>query len=207
MEVGLGPDRRPADRSGGDPWGDLRRLAEGPYVVLDTETTGLLAPEVVSVACVDDSGRPLLHEFVAPAKPIEPEASRITGITNESLAGRPAFPAVAGALAGVLAGKRVVAYNAAYDVQVLVNTHRRYGLELPRFEPWCAMEWFAHIYGQWDPGRAAFVWQPLHRAAGYFGVPVETAHDALADCLTVWRILEAAMRRCGLRRAGMASLF
>lgn len=193
-------------RPGADPWDDLRRLAERPFVILDTETTGLLAPEVVSVALVDDRGQRLLHEFVCPSKPIEPGASRITGIDLDSLEGRPHYPAIASRVADILRGKRVVIYNAAYDVAALENTHRRYGLELPPFESWCAMEWFARLYGQWDAARGAFVWQPLHKAAAFFAVQPTGAHDALADCITTWRILREALRQSGLRTDGMDRL-
>ncbi len=189
-----------------DPWGELGRLVQEPFVLLDTETTGLLAPEAVSIAVVSDAGRPLLHEWVRPAKPIEPEAERLTGLSLAMLDDKPSFPTVATAVADVLRGRRVVIYNAAYDVAVLENTHRRYGLPMPSFEPWCAMEWFARLNGQWDPQRGAFVWQSLQKAAAYFGVRVESAHDALADCMTTWSILREAMRRSGLRVDGMERL-
>jgi DNA polymerase-3 subunit epsilon len=190
-----------------DAWGELRRLTAEPFVILDTETTGLLNPEVVSVAVVDDRGRPLLHQLVRPEKLIEPGAARLTGLSLEALEGKPSFLEIAPTVAGAIRGHRVVIYNAAYDVATLQNTHRRYGLDMPTFEPWCAMEWFARIYGQWDPERNAFVWQSLTKAAAFFGVRVETAHDALADCMTTWHILQEAVRRSGLRRCGMDSLF
>jgi DNA polymerase-3 subunit epsilon len=178
-----------------------------PFVVLDTETTGLLAPEVVSIAVVDDCGRLLLHELVRPEKLIEPGAARLTGLCLEALEGKPSFLEIAPSVADAIRGRRVVIYNVAYDVAVLRNTHRRYGLDMPTFEPWCAMEWFARLYGQWDPERNAFVWQSLTKAATFFGVRVESAHDALADCMTTWHILQEALRRSGLRRNGMDSLF
>jgi DNA polymerase III epsilon subunit-like protein len=197
---------RPPESVAPDPWEELRRLAQEPFVLLDTETTGLLAPEVVSIAVVSDAGRPLLHEWVRPAKPIEPGAERVTGVSLAMLDDKPSYPAVAPAVADALRGRRVVIYNAAYDVAVLENTHRRYGLPMPAFEPWCAMEWFARLNGQWDSRRGAFVWQSLQKAAAYFGVRVESAHDALADCLTTWSILCEAMRRSGLRVDGMDRL-
>jgi len=197
----LHPDATP------DAWGELCRLAAEPFVVLDTETTGLLAPEVVSIAVVDDRGRPLLHELVRPEKLIEPGAARLTGLCLEALEGKPSFLEIAPSVADAIRGRRVVIYNVAYDVAVLRNTHRRYGLDMPTFESWCAMEWFARLYGQWDPERNAFVWQSLTKAATFFGVRVESAHDALADCMTTWHILQEALRRSGLRRNGMDSLF
>ena len=197
----LPPDATP------DAWGELRQLVGEPYVILDTETTGLLAPEAVSVAVVDDRGRPLLHQLVRPEKLIEPEAARLTGLSLEALEGKPSFLEIAPSVADAIRGRRVVIYNAAYDVAVLRNTHRRYGLDLPTFEPWCAMEWFARLYGQWSPERGAFVWQPLTKAATFFGVRVETAHDALSDCMTTWHILQEALRLSGLRVNGMDSLF
>jgi len=189
-----------------DAWDELRSLAARPFVILDTETTGLTAPEVVSIAIVDDQGRPLLHEIVRPAKPIEPGATRVTGFRAEDLVQRPAFPAIAPAVAEAVRGKCVVIFNAAYDLAVLENTHRRYGLALPEFEPWCAMQWFARIYGQWDAERAAYVWQSLAKAAEFFRVGAHGAHDALADCLTTWAILREAFRRSGVRVLGMDAL-
>ncbi len=189
-----------------DPWEDLRRLAEGPFLVLDTETTGLLAPEVVSIAVIDDRRQTLVHDTVCPAKPMELDAERLTGIRTADLAGRPAFDTIAPRVSAAIRGHRVVIYNADYDVQVLANTYRRYGLALPEFEPWCAMLWFARVYGQWDPARQAFVWQSLRKAAAYFGVEAAAEHDALADCQTTWSILRAGLERSGLRVAGMDAL-
>ena len=206
VRIGRSPILSSPASSAQGPWAELRPLLDERFVILDTETTGLLAPELVSVAVVDRRGRTVLSEMVRPAKPIEPEASRISGITMESVADRPEFPAVAADVSRALAGRLVVIYNAAYDTQVLRNTYARYGIELPGFRPWCAMEWFARLNGDWDEARGAYVWQSLSKAAAYFGVTQELAHSAVADCLTTWRILEEAFRRSGLRVPGMEPL-
>ncbi len=169
-------------------------LAGREYLVLDTETTGLVLPELVSVAVIDNRGRTIINEIVRPAKAIDPEASAVTGISNESVAGRPEFPAIHEKLRTTLDGRIVVIYNAAYDLQVIANTCARYGLEIPRFRPWCAMEWFARLYGNWDERRHAYAWQKLSVAASYFEVKQEAAHTALGDCITTWRVMEKAIQ-------------
>jgi len=199
-----------------DPWDAIRSLIERPYVVLDTETTGLLNPEIVAIGVVSSSGETLLNELVRPARPIEPEASRITGIDAAAVADKPEFPAIEPALSRAIADTRVCIYNAAYDLAAIENTYVRYGLAIPAFESWCVMEWFAQVHGEWNDARGSYVWQPLAKAARHFGVTQGAPHDALDDALTTWRILDAAIARAGLhpggartglRTTGMRSLF
>jgi len=197
----------PESLRGVDDWHGIRMLVDRPYVVLDTETTGLLEPEIVAVAVVSSDGEALLRETVRPAKPIEPEASRITGLDEAAVRDKPEFPAIEPRLTDALAGKLVCIYNAAYDLKALENTYARYALPLPPLETWCVMEWFARVFGVRDARRGDYVWQPLSRAAAFFDVKRGAPHDALDDTLTTWRILQEAIRRAGLRAAGMTSLF
>lgn len=141
----------------------LRALGGRDYVVLDTETTGLNEPELVSVAVVDSHGETLLNELVRPAKPIEAGASWITGITDAMVRDRAEFPTIYQALFEALNGRLVVIYNADYDLRVLRNTCRRYNLEMPPVQQWCVMEWFAKVHGRWDSYRKNYTWQKLHR--------------------------------------------
>jgi DNA polymerase III subunit epsilon len=174
---------------------DLGHLLADPYLVLDTETTGLVDPEMVSVAVIDATGKALIDEIVRPGRPIEPGASEITGFTDACIAGRLEFPAIERALSRILEGQTVVIYNAEYDVRVLTNTYARYGLPLPSFTPWCAMNWYAQRYGAWDSRRRAYRWQSLAKAAAACGLTQTTPHTALADCLTTWQILQVLSGR------------
>ena len=173
----------------------LHALEGRDYLVLDTETTGLNDPELVSIGVIDSAGRVIIDELVRPAKPIEPGASRITGITNEAVKDRPEFPAIYDHLKETLTGRLVVIYNASYDLKVLLNTCRRYNLPMPQFEHWCAMEWFAKLYGRWDSYKGDFTWQKLSTAAGYFQVQQQDAHNALGDCITTLHVIEAGLAK------------
>jgi len=176
------------------PWEELRAITQRPFLVLDTETTGLTKPEAVAVAVVDHTGTPRISRLVRPAKAIEPDASAITGIDAAAVAAEPEFPAIEAELTKLLANRDVAIYNAHYDTEVLRNTYRRYGLPEPAYRPWCVMKWFARVYGDWDPVREGFRWKPLRVAAEYFGVAQDSPHDALDDCLTTWRVLMAALK-------------
>lgn len=190
-----------------DPYEELRAVLEDrDYLILDTETTGLDRPELVSLAAVNHRGETLFNEYVRPGKPIEPGATALTGITNEAVRDRPAYPTFHEAIVHLLTGRRVVIYNAAFDLAVLENTAARYSLVAPSFAPWCAMRWFSRVYGQWDPVRSDYTWQRLAVAADYFGIAPGAAHDALGDCLTTWRFLEGALARARAARPNMDRL-
>lgn len=189
------------------PWEEIANLLRRPYVVLDTETTGLLAPEVVAVAVVASDSRTLLNELVRPAKPIDPEASRITGIDAEAVRDKPEFPVIADRLRQAIEGRLVIIYNAPYDIEALRNTHLRYGLPDLPIDSWCAMRWFARVYGDWNEKRRDYTWQSLSKAAEYFSVSQDAPHDALDDALTLSRIVREAACRAEGQVTGMRPLF
>jgi DNA polymerase-3 subunit epsilon len=163
--------------------------------VLDTETTGLSNPELVSLSIVDETGGVVMDELVRPAKLIEQGATRITGITNELVKNRPEFPSIYTRFKQAVNGRLVVIYNAAFDLQVLASSCQRYNLEMPQFEYWCAMEWFAKVYGKWDTSKQDFKWQKLSVAAKYFAVDQYNSHNALSDCLTTLKVIEAGLAK------------
>lgn len=106
-------------------------------IYLDLETTGLLLPpqadpvrqpRIVQAAWAEDDG-PIEVRLVNPGVPIPEEASRIHGIRNADVHGAMLeADFLAFALLPALAFKEVCAYNAAFDLTVILHACRRHGL-------------------------------------------------------------------------------
>jgi len=103
-------------------------------IFLDTETTGL-SPEsgdrVVEIGCVELVNRRLsgrdLHFYVNPGRPNTEDAVKVHGLTDEFLADKPPFAAVADQLLEYLAGAEIIIHNASFDVAFLNQELRRIG--------------------------------------------------------------------------------
>jgi len=95
-------------------------------VFLDTETTGL-SPDhgdrVIEIGCVEFVNRRLtgrtLHHYLNPQRANSLDALKVHGISDEFLADKPLFAAVADELLEFIDGAEIVAHNAAFDVGFL----------------------------------------------------------------------------------------
>jgi DNA polymerase-3 subunit epsilon len=103
-------------------------------IFLDTETTGLSADQgdrIVEIGCIEyDNRRPTgrtLHHYVNPQRSSHPDAVRIHGITDEFLADKPPFAAIADEVLEFIAGADVVIHNAAFDVGFIDAEFKRLG--------------------------------------------------------------------------------
>jgi len=103
-------------------------------IFLDTETTGL-SPDngdrIVEIGCVELLNRRLtdhtLHHYLNPERPNHEEAVKVHGLTDEFLADKPLFAAVADELLDYCAGAEVIIHNAAFDIGFLDAELRRLG--------------------------------------------------------------------------------
>ena len=129
-------------------------------IFLDTETTGLNAEQgdrIIEFACIEydnrrDTGR-RLQVYVNPGRKSHPDAVRVHGITDEFLADKPLFGAVAADLLAFVAGAEVVIHNAAFDVGFLDAELAR--LNLPRFSEHAArITDSLHMAREMFPGKA-----------------------------------------------------
>jgi DNA polymerase-3 subunit epsilon len=168
-------------------------LARDP-IFLDTETTGLdRTAEVCDLAVVDAQGAVLLNTLIRTLRPIPPDAYAIHGIRDADVMAAPSFAQVVDQLRGVLRGRLVVVYNAAFDKQMLIQSHQaaktppRY-LQDANFV--CAMELYAAHYGEWNSYYHSYRWQTLDKAARQCRLTWSgDAHRALADAEMCRRVV------------------
>ena len=157
--------------------GDARTL------FLDTETTGLDGTaEIIEIAVVDADGRVLLDTLVRPLRPIPAVATRIHGIQDYLVASAPAWPEVVPRLETILADRRVVVYNAAFDRRMVSQCCAAYGLSSVAQDWTCAMLAFAAFAGDRNERRSGYRWHKLESAVTRFGGR-PGGHRALGDAL------------------------
>src|ERR1700722_1722379 len=106
--------------------GSMEPLAKASRaVVLDTETTGLsAAARIVEFAALEVHPRTgamggRLHAIIDPEMPIPAVVTRIHGIRDCDVVGRPTFRALADEICAFISGATVIAQNASFDKRML----------------------------------------------------------------------------------------
>lgn len=103
-------------------------------IFLDTETTGL-SPEsgdrIIEIGCVEMINRRLtgrhLHFYINPERASHEDAVKIHGLTDEFLADKPVFAAVADEILDYCRDAEIIIHNASFDVGFLNAELRRLG--------------------------------------------------------------------------------
>jgi DNA polymerase III subunit epsilon len=108
-------------------------------VFLDTETTGLNAQggdRIIEIGCVEMLNRRLsgrnLHFYLNPQRASHEDAFKVHGLSDEFLADKPLFAAVADQLLDYVGGAEIIIHNAEFDVGFLDCELER--IAKPRFE-------------------------------------------------------------------------
>jgi DNA polymerase III epsilon subunit family exonuclease len=177
-----------------------RSVFDVPLVVVDTETTGLYpgtGHRVVELAAVrldpDPSGGwQISSEFsqlINPGRSMDPEASRINGIYDRDLVGKPSFEDISNEIRSMVDGALLVAHNAQFDASFL-------GMELyiesiydPSVvyqgipNPWLCTLMLARRNFHFGGNSLAHIAQTLRVRSG-------RAHRALGDVYTTTEVLK-----------------
>lgn len=174
-------------------------------LIIDCETTGLTMPGLA-----DLSRQPKIIEFAAariergkvkaklsqliyPGEKITPEITRITGIDDKMLKGKPMFPAVLPDIVKIFAGIDIlIAHNAPFDCACLGYEMKRCG----------AVENVPNWYPKWWPENVMCTVQEYRHEFGYrpkltelyerkIGKKLDQKHRALDDVLALAEIVIA----------------
>lgn len=160
------------------------------WAVVDVETSGLSprGHRVLSVAAfaLDERGEPE-HSVVSLLNPgCDPGPVHIHGLTRQRLSGAPTFSAVLPELQRLLAGRVLVAHNAAFDHGFLDAEFRRAGATLPSTSRMCTLALSRRLGLEVADHK-------LGTLAAYWGVRQRAAHDAGDDALVLSRILTRSL--------------
>ena len=150
------------------------------WVILDTETTGLDCAEIVQIGIVDLDGKTVLNSLVKPTISIPADVTNIHGIDDAAVKDAPTFPEIYPKIVSSLEGKKVLIYNADFDIDILGYCRRLHELEPLglRKRSDCLMEWYAQFCGDWHEYYQSYRWQPLGGD-----------HSAVGDCLAALAVL------------------
>lgn len=157
-----------------------------PYVILDTETTGLnpSSDKIIQLSAIkyDPSGTPVdfYNTYLNPGRPIPAGASRVNGITDDMVSNAPKAEEVRQAFLTFLGELLIVGYNVNFDLRFLYST-------------------FGDVFDGWGYVDAlsiarASLWTSdykLETVASCIGFqPTSSFHDSFTDCEAVAAVLQ-----------------
>lgn len=149
-------------------------------VIGDTETTGFKENRIVSLAIlVYENGKKIADKYILvnPKTKIEDSASKVNGITYDTIKDCPTFDKVWEEIKGYMTDSIWIFHNAKYDAnKVIYPELQRYGLEIPNHLLCCTLENAKSLIP-----KSEVLNYKLGTLLEYFGYKLENAHSADAD--------------------------
>jgi DNA polymerase-3 subunit epsilon len=170
------------------------QLLDAPLAIVDLETTGAHPAHnrVTEIAVIEVDDGEVTGEWstlVNPESAIPAAIQALTGITNDMVAGAPAFGALAVELHARLAGRVLVAHNARFDYGFLKHEFERAGLAY-RARTLCTVKLSRRLY----PEHAR---HNLDSLIERHGLECRARHRAMGDAEAVWQFLRVAQAERG----------
>jgi DNA polymerase-3 subunit epsilon len=165
------------------------------FVVVDTETTGFgptaRLVEVAAVVVVRGHVTDTFSELVNPGVPIPYPAQRVHGICDAMVCNAPGARAVLPRLLQFVAGRRLVAHNAAFDRGILTGELARNGLRSPGLPLFCSMRLARRAFPRLGSHR-------LDALVDALQLDAQPTHRALDDALATVEVVHACLRATGV---------
>lgn len=166
-----------------------RHSEQAGYAAIDIETTGLNSAEddIIELAAVRIAAHKVAATFttlVRPARTITADITELTGITQAQVnaEGKPLSEAMA-EFCAFIGGGPIVSHNLSFDLEFLNAACRRLGLAELRNHGRDTLSMSRRLVDDADDYK-------LSTMAAYFGIPTETSHRALPDCITTYHLYE-----------------
>lgn len=158
--------------------------------VLDVETTGLDPTDhrITEVGIIRFEQGEVVEtygELVNPEMPIPAESTKVTGISDDDVAGAPTFAEIADEVHKRLQGVGIVAYNLPFDRSFVRMELERCGLSWPEASPTLDPLIFARQFFK-DKRR-----KNLGAICELLGIELEEAHRATNDATVTGHVLYA----------------
>ncbi len=114
--------------------GDLDGSLDGDFIVFDLETTGLkpATEEITEIAAVlvrEGEIKDSFQTYVNPHKPIPPEITELTGISDETVADAPDLREALDKFFAFMGDRVLVAHNAGFDLSFLKAACKKLDIE------------------------------------------------------------------------------
>lgn len=175
-------------------------LRERPFVILDTETTGIdTTAEAVEIAITSSKGAVLLNTLIKPVGNVSEVAFKVHGITNEMLIDAPTIAEVLPSIYDAVKDHIVVTYNAPFDIRILDQSCAARALpHLPNYGSqgfFCAMLEYSTWANKFDIMRQGNRFISLLNAIRREGLQPREAHRALGDCWMALDVISAVQQR------------
>ncbi len=149
-------------------------------VFLDFETTGLEAVKdyitEIGMVKIDEEGfEHTYNQLISVPIPLPEKITKITGITDEMLAGKPSIETLMPKIVEFIGTAKIVCHNAEFDLPWLLLQCEKYNTLLQAESVICTLKW-ARALGE---GQAS-----LGALSRKYKINHQNAHRALADAAT-----------------------
>ncbi|MGC7589650.1 DNA polymerase III subunit epsilon [Bisgaard Taxon 46] len=158
-------------------------------IVLDTETTGMNqfgahyeGHCIIEIGAVEMINRRLtgnnFHIYIKPDRPVDPDAIKVHGITDEMLADKPTFNEIAQQFIEYIQGAELLIHNASFDIGFMDYEFRKLNIGLNTSEI-CLITDTLQMARQMYPGKR----NSLDALCDRLGIDnsKRTLHGALLD--------------------------
>jgi DNA polymerase-3 subunit epsilon len=157
------------------------------YAIIDVETTGTSAlyGKLTEIAVILHNGESITDTFTTLINPecnIPYSITRLTGITNEMVAGAPKFYEIAKKIVELTAGRIFVAHNAMFDYSFVKEEFKRLGYDFKR-KTICTVKLGRKLL----PGHRSY---SLGNICADLGIQITDRHRAIGDALATAKLFE-----------------